>query len=243
MKTKHEKLGLLLALALGASTESRGAILYDNIPSSLADVSMYLEGLSLFSSGYMASQFSTNTSACVFGCTLGDITLTLYSAQLFNPEGKTSGYQLQIFSDIGNAPGVSLFSMNNPSRFSNQVANHVFSPNGVLSLAPNSNYWVKLTAVGADITSGTTLAWSAFQLATQTVAGQPARFMYEVFPGTGNPFSNPKFLMKVETTTASASSPTPAPGALGLFGSALIGLLPSARRKSKVSKNPGRFQY
>jgi hypothetical protein len=240
MKAKHEKLGLLLALALGASTESRGAILYDNLPPSLADVGMYLEGLSLFNTGYLASQFSTNTSACAFGCTLGDITLTLYSAQLFNRDGETAGYQLQIFSDIGNAPGVSLLSMHNPSRFSNQVANHVFSPNGVLSLAPNSNYWVKLAALGTDAASGRTLAWSAYQLATQAVAGQPARFMYEVFQGSPVIFSNPKFLMKVETTTASASSPVPVPGALGLIGSALIGLLPATRRKSL--EHPGRFQ-
>jgi hypothetical protein len=224
MKKTHEKLGLIFALTLGASVTANGSVLYNNIPAS----PQYLDGLVLFDSGYFASQFSTNSSACASGCTLGNITLNLFSDSLYNPSGSTNGYQLQVFSDVGNAPGMALIGMNNPVVFNSSAANHVFTPDGILNLNSSTNYWVTLSA-GNGNGGGESITWSTFQNAIQTKAGQPSRFQYLDSVGSFYTFTNPKLLMIVEAT---ASAVVPIPGAAWLMGSAMLGLVASWRRKT-----------
>ena len=224
MKKTHEKLGLIFALTLGASVTANGSVLYNNIPAS----PQYLDGMVLFDSGFFASQFSTNSAACASGCTLGNITLNLFSDSLHNPSGSTNGYQLQVFSDVGNAPGMALISMNNPAAFNSVAANHVFTPDGILNLNSSTNYWVKLSA-GTGNGGGESVTWSVYQSAIQTVAGQPNLFQYLDSVGSFYTFTNPKLLMSVEAT---ASAVVPIPGAVWLMGSALLGLVASWRRKT-----------
>ena len=224
MKKTHEKLGLIFALTLGASVTANGSVLYNNIPA----FPQYLDGFVLFDSGFMASQFSTNSAACASGCTLGNITLNLFSASLHNPSGSTNGYQLQVFSDVGNAPGMALISMNNPAAFTSAAANHVFTPDGILNLNSSTNYWVTLSA-GTGNGGGESVTWSTYQSAIQTVAGQPTLFQYLDSVGSFYTFNNPKLLMSVEAT---ASAVVPIPGAVWLMGSALLGLVASWRRKT-----------
>jgi hypothetical protein len=224
MKKTHEKLGLIFALTLGASVTANGSVLYNNIPAS----PQYLDGLVLFNSGFFASQFSTNSSVCASGCTLGNITLNLFSDSLHNPSGSTNGYQLQVFSDVGNAPGMALISMNNPAAFNSAAANHVFTPDGILNLNSSTNYWVTLSA-GTGTSGGESVTWSTYQSAIQTQAGQPTLFQYLDSVGSLYTFTSPKLLMSVEAT---ASAVVPIPGAAWLMGSALLGLVASWRRKT-----------
>jgi|APLak6261660231_1056022.scaffolds.fasta_scaffold01277_2 hypothetical protein len=224
MKKTHDKLGLILALTLGASVTANGSVLYNNIPAS----TQYLDGLVLHDFGFFASQFSTNSSVCAPGCTLGNITLNLFSDSLHNPSGNTNGYQLQVFSDVGNAPGMALISMNNPAVFNSVAANHVFTPNGILNLNSSTNYWVKLSADSGN-GGGESVTWSIYQNAIQTQAGQPTLFQYSDSVGSFYTFTNPKLLMSVEAT---ANAVVPVPGAAWLMGSALLGLVASWRRKT-----------
>jgi hypothetical protein len=225
MKITHEKMILIFALTLGMSAAANGAVLYNNIPAS----SQYLDGLALFDQGFIASQFSTNSQNCLAGCRLGNITLNLFSDFSMNPDGITNGFQLQVFSDIGNTLGTALLGMNNPETFSTTANNHVFTPDGTLNLNFNTNYWVKLSP-SLSSSGQESATWSTSQIAIQTAANQPAQFLFESFPGTYTAFTNPKLLMKVEAI-ASNIVQNPIPGAVWLMGSGLLGLAASWRRK------------
>jgi hypothetical protein len=235
MKPAHKKLGLIFALAIGSSSAANGAVLYDNL-----SVDPF-GGFKITSTGYMAAQFSTE-AACPSGCVMGNVTMTIKSLlndRLTNPD--TDGYQVRIFNNASgmdalansiDVPGSAIGSMINPSSFSKDFSNHVFTPNGTIDLANNSKYWVYLSPT-ANFQTGEEIQWK-----TSSVFDAPGHsIQVGLDPTQLSWVSNPDILgetfrMKVEAVPSSGANPIPIPGAVWLMGSALLGLVTVRRRQA-----------
>jgi len=235
MKPAHKKLGLMFALTIGSSAAANGAVLYENL-----SVGQF-GGFQITSAGYMAAQFSTG-SACPSGCVMGNVTMTIKSllnGLLANPD--TDGYQVRIFNNtsgmdplenIIDVPGSAIGSMSNPSSFSKNFSDHVFTPNGAINLANNSRYWVYLSPT-SNFQTGEEIQWK-----TSSVFDAPGHSVHVGFDPTQLSWvSNPDILgetfrMKVEAVQSSGANPVPIPGAVWLMGSALLGLVTIRRRQA-----------
>lgn len=249
MKTVgSSKLEVALTLAM-VTTSAQGSILYDNLVDTYAYFQRYQGGSTLYETGLLAAQFSTHSPVCASGCTLSTITIPLLANSEQNPTGSMSGYRVQLFSDVGNLPGSALFTLHGPATIGNTASYQVFTPSGVFDLAPDTNYWVALTASTAFGTP-TSISWISSPLARQKMANQPSQFAYWPF---GPPIIYPdsQFMMKVEAVAQNPAEPpmvisepglvlpgpeltpaVPLPGAAWLMSSALLGFT-AFRRSGK----------
>ncbi len=170
--------------------------------------------------GWAAAGFSTG-SQCANGCTLGDVSLFLlgFDDNLIGHGPATAGnYKLEILENDSGALGSLVAEMIAPQFLSNISTANVFSSPGNVTLAANTDYWVKLTSTG----NGEDVLWYR----AGTAGDSPWIFDPGFIPpvsGTGLSGSTP-LQLKVE-----AVSNVPLPPAFLLMGSALMGLF--MRRK------------
>jgi len=170
--------------------------------------------------GSAAAGFSTG-SKCANGCTLGDVSLFIQGNDdnLTGHGPATAGnYKLELLEDDGGALGSLVAEMIAPQFLSNISAANVFSSPGNVTLAANTNYWVKLSSTG----NGEDVLWYR----AGTAGDSPWIFDPGIFtPTSGTGLSGLTPLqLKVE-----AVSNVPLPPAFLLMGSALMGLF--MRRK------------
>lgn len=215
MKT-HQKLGMVVALIMSGSAAANTVGIYDNI-SGLGSVT---DGQGLVgSSAFLANKFST-LDLCPGGCTLGNITLNLTS-----PDHSILGFSLQVVADNAGVPGNTLTTLNNPTEFTSSFGNNVFTPNGNLTLAENTYYWVKFSTTNESSVA----YWN--RLNNQGVQGQPNE-LYFNYDGYADSVSPSNLLMKVEGTPLGIVA-TPIPGTVWMMGSTLLGFLTTRLRKSR----------
>jgi hypothetical protein len=206
MNTSKRKLGLILVLGMGGPAAVNAAVLHNNLTSIGAEAGSSGVPPVAGSAGWVASAFSTG-SLCPFGCTLGNITLRLLST-----DGSTTGFTLQIFNDGGTAPGATLIgTMNNPAAFTANLLNNVFTPQGTITLAANTTYWVRLFGDSST---------DPIEWAYTSGAGRWA-------DSSGNFDSGFPNMMKVDGTPLTS---VPIPAAVWLLGSALAGLAVRGRK-------------
>jgi hypothetical protein len=203
----YQKLGSVLAFSLGCATAANADIVYSN----LGEIGVINSEQKLLS-GWMASEFSPDQNS-----TLEKITLRLDggdSGVSINPGTLT----LQVYSDGGNVPGSLLYSLTTPTTdfIFDQDIEFNFTPAfvGDGSLSTSQQYWARLS---------TDVGTSVFWVGSGGSARAYQRAGESVFTNDSNSWQ-----LQVNATPASV----PIPGAAWLMGSALAGLVASARRKA-----------
>lgn len=209
MKT-HKQLGYILAFALASTTVANASVdLYNNLSGEGSSI-----GASPLPSGWVANQFSTGAH-CPNGCELGNVTLFLFAEDEDFEGLPTTDYTVEITSDAGNAPGVSIIAtLNNPFEFLDGTHETVFTASPGVMLNHNTNYWVKLTSTDDALP----LEW-----AYAPGSGKWAYGYESWVDGFGD---DAPHMMRVEVTP----SAVPIPSALWLMSSAMLGLVARTRR-------------
>ncbi len=206
---KYQKLGLVLAMGLGATGAANAAILFDNT------VPLHYDSALPISSGDWAEGAFTTPGSCLPSCSLNNISLVIRTtSSIYNPVDM--GLTIWSIKDVH-----SIGSLTSDSGgilpVSLAAAASSFTPTSTISLAANATYWVRLTNL--DINKY--IEWAY-------VNGNGSLAYYDHTSPPFQDYSGAALLMKVTGTPVSA---VPIPASAWLFGSAMLGLVKSWRRK------------
>ena len=137
--------------------------------------------------------------------TLGNITLKLYAVE------ESPAVVLQIYNDGVSVPGPTLVGTLTPpsTGFSTFPDDATFTPNGIISLAKDTVYWVKLSNVDPDPTNG--INW-AYTLDVSSTEFNKWAYKFDTVNenSDGNPQSNVQYMIRVEAQATDGSEPPPA---------------------------------
>jgi hypothetical protein len=222
----YKQLGYILALAIGSTTANATVDLVNTLSGDSSG------GRFNFPVGvddrWAASQFSTGSS-CPSGCTLGDVTLFLDSDDNAgsghgpDPEGHIT---VEILADTSGTPGASIATLGNPEFIVFTVFENIFTAPSNITLADNTNYWVKITSDGGTADD---VSW----IYPGSGNGSPGKWVFKAgvfgtLEGDGTDGTHSAGMMRVE-----AVSNVPVPSAFWLLGTALLGL--ATRRSKKIA--------
>jgi hypothetical protein len=197
----------LLALVCAANASD----IYNNLGSS-TDGS---DSVSAF--GPLADSFSTGP---------GSFQLNMVGVLLNGDPTSGGAFRVDLFSDLGTAPGSSLLQLGTVSdaSLSSSPTDIVFS--AAYPLAPNTRYWIYISDASATgFTTSAIWSWSL----DQTALGVANEFLYNatnspfVFPNIDGPYQ-----MEVDVVPVSG---TPEPSTILLLGSGLLSVIGAVRKK------------
>lgn len=202
--TLQRSLLLTIGVLLLAFATHAGDIPYNNIgatPTGDDPISSFGPLADSFNSGPTALNL-TSVLVLLAGSTdsTGGVTMELLSSN----SGPTPGSVLDVIGTIASPVAA--------------TGEYAFTPSSTITLAANKTYWIELLAPGTDATQW---FWS-LDTSGPGVAGQFYSNFNGVFPNTNGPYQ-----MEVSGTATTA---TPEPSSLLLFGTSLLGLAPFRRK-------------
>ena len=192
MATVFKKLACILILSVASTKLVYATVLIDGLASSMTEATAFNTG------DWNAASFHTDGHPY----TLGNVTLKLYA-----PDASPT-VALEIYNDGGSVPGANLVGTLTPPQagFSDTPDDAIFTPNGSITLAKNSVYWVKLS--NNDPSNGV-INW----VYTTDVLPYFSKWTYKLGSisdnSDANPDSHAQYMMRVEAAATDGSEPPP----------------------------------
>jgi hypothetical protein len=198
--------------ALWSAGTARANVLYDNLGASSSGSD------STSTSGPLADSFSTGGLSFLFS----DLKLLLLG------DNTSAGFtSVRLLSDSSGNPGSLLDTLATIDDSALTSAASVFdiSSFAPITLAPNTRYWIQLTAPAHGTTSSN---WAvSSDTSGPGVAG-------EFFSNTNGVFPNSEVPYQMAVRGTPVTTAVPVPMSITLFGTSLVGLVGLIRRRAKV---------